>query len=105
MADIPEGIVLKRDRDFEGRQHELWIRRGLIALVAAILVLGLVNVFGQRPGTTTASGPEATLKLYAPARVRGGLMYEARFHITAERELKDARLLLGSGWLEGMTIN
>jgi hypothetical protein len=105
MADIPDGILLKRHRDFTGRGHELWVRRGLLTLVAAVLVLGLVNVFGQRPQSTTVSGSGATLKLYAPARVRGGLMYEARFRITAKRELKDAQLLLGSGWLEGMTIN
>jgi hypothetical protein len=105
MADIPGGIVLKRDRDMEGRAHEIWVRRGLLALVAAILVLALVNVFGQRPQSTTVAGPGASMKLYAPARLRGGLMYESRFEITAERELKDARLLLGSGWLEGMTIN
>jgi hypothetical protein len=33
MADVPDTIVLKRDRDLEGRKHEIWIRRGLFALL------------------------------------------------------------------------
>jgi len=32
-------------------------------------------------------------------------MFEARFTITAETEIKDAQLVLSQGWLEGMTIN
>ena len=105
MADIPDGIVLKRDRDLEGRQHDVWVRRGLMALVAAVPVVALFNVFGQRPDSHTLASPAASLKIYAPARLRGGLLYEGRFHITARRDLKDAYLVLGAGWAEGMSIN
>jgi hypothetical protein len=105
VADIPDGIVLKRDRDLERRGWEIWVRRGLFALVCAVPVLALFNLFGQRPDTKTLVSPAASLKVYAPSHLRGGLLYEARFHITAREELKEATLVLGSGWLEGMTLN
>jgi hypothetical protein len=105
MADVPDTIVLGRDRDLEGRRSDIWVRRGLMVLVAAVPILALFNVFGQRPVTYTLAGPPASLKLYAPAHLRGGLIYEARFHITARQELENATLVLGTGWLEGMTVN
>jgi hypothetical protein len=105
VADIPSQIVLKRDRDLEGRAWEIWVRRGLFSLLPIVALLGLLNVFGQRPTATTISAGGASLKLYAPPRVRSGLLYEARFHITAQRDLKHATLLLSPGWLESMQIN
>jgi hypothetical protein len=105
MADIPDAIVLKRDRDLEGRGYDIWVRRGLLGLIVAIPVIALFNVFGQRPDTHTLVGPAASMKIYAPSKLRGGLLYEARFHITARRDIKDAYLVLGSGWAEGMSIN
>jgi hypothetical protein len=105
VADVPDSIVLKRDRDLEGRLWHIWVRRGLLALVAVIPILALFNVFGQRPSTTTAEVPAATLKLYAPTRLRGGLIYMARFHIQARQDLKDATLVLDPGWAESITIN
>jgi hypothetical protein len=105
MADIPDAIVLKRDRDLEGRQHDIWVRRALLGLVVAVPVIALFNVFGQRPDTHTLVGPAASMKIYAPARLRGGLLYEGRFHITARQNIKDAYLVLGPGWAEGMSIN
>ena len=105
MADAPDSIVLERDRDLEGRRYDIWVRRGLMALVAAVPVIALFNFFGQRPDTHTLVGPAASLKIYAPARLRGGLLYEARFHITAIEDIKDAYLVLGTGWAEGMQMN
>lgn len=105
MADVPDTLLLKRDRDFEGRGADAWVRRALFGLVVAIPVVALFNVFGQRPETRSLVAPEASLDVYAPARLRGGLLYEARFHITARRDLKKATLVLGAGWLEGMTVN
>ena len=105
MADVPFTIVLKRDRDLTGRGWEIWVRRGLFALLPLIGLLALLNVFGQRPSTFTESSAAATLKLYAPARVRSGVLYEARFRVTAHSDLKSATLVLGPGWAEGMTIN
>jgi hypothetical protein len=105
MADVPDAIVLKRDRDLEGRQGDIWVRRALLSLVVAVPVIALFNVFGQRPDTHLLVGPAASLKIYAPSKLRGGLLYEGRFHITARQDIKDAYLVLGAGWAEGMSIN
>jgi hypothetical protein len=105
MADVPDSIVLKRDRDLDGRRNDIWVRRGLFALVVVVPVVALFNAFGQRPDSHTLVSPAASLKIYAPARLRGGLLYEARFHVTARNDLKDAYLVLGAGWAEGMSIN
>jgi hypothetical protein len=101
----PEAIDLARDRDLRGRDKGLWIRRALLTLIALVPLLALFNVFGQRPTTAKATAPAATLSVYAPTKLRGGLLWEARFHITAHQELKNAILRLGTGWAEGMSIN
>jgi hypothetical protein len=106
VADIPDTLVLKKHRDLEGtRISSLWGRRLVVVLIAAVSVLGLLNVFGQRPVTQVASAGAATLKLYAPEHLRGGLLWSARFHIYAHRDLKKATLVLDPGWAEGMSIN
>ena len=105
MADIPQQIVLKRDRDLEGRGWEIWLRRALFWLLPLIALLGLLNLFGQRAGSTTVSANGASLKVYAPSRVRSGLLWEARFHVTAQRDLKRATLVLNPGWLEANQVN
>lgn len=105
MAGIPDQIVLKRDRDLDGRAWEIWLRRGLFALLPIVALLGLLNLFGQHPATTTEANGAASLKIFAPARLRSGLLWEARFHITAQSDLKQATLVLSPGWLEGMTVN
>jgi hypothetical protein len=102
---IPDQIVLKRDRDLARRRGDLIARRALFALVLVIPVLALLNVFGQRPTTSRVESAAASLKVVAPAHVRGGLIYMARFHIVAHRELKKATLVLEPGWLESLTIN
>jgi hypothetical protein len=105
MAEKPDGIVLRRHRDLDGRGNHPWVRRVLLGLVGAVLVLGLLNVFGQRPSTSRAATPAAVLSVYSPSKVRGGLLYTARFHVTARDELKQATLVLDSGWFEGMQVN
>ena len=105
MTSVPDEIVLRRDRDLAGRRHEIWVRRVLVTLLAAVPVLALANLFGQRPQTLTAASPAATLQVYAPGRVRSGLLYEARFRIEARTALRRATLILDPGWLEGMSVN
>jgi hypothetical protein len=105
VAEPPFGIDLGRDRDLRGRERNVWIRRGLMTLIAVLPLLALFNVFGQRPHTAKASDPAATLSVYAPTRLRGGLLWEGRIHITAHRDIKNAILVLGTGWAEGMSMN
>jgi hypothetical protein len=105
MADIPQRIVLKRHRELQSVAFNRPVRWTLLAVLGVFLVLGLVNVFGQRPQTQVLNTPKASLELYAPSRLRGGLLYEARFTITAHRDLKNAALALSPGWNEGMQQN
>ena len=105
MADVPDTLVLRRHRDFIGRRYTLWPRWLVLGLLTLFCLLGLLGVFGQRPSTVVASTPAAKLTLYAPTKLRGGLLWSARFHITAQRELKNATLVLDPGWAEGMAVN
>jgi hypothetical protein len=105
VSQIPDAIVLRRDRDLESRQNDIWIRRGLFGLVCVVPILALLNVFGQRPGTSTGVAAAAQLSVSAPSRVRGGLLYQARFRIVARKDVAQASLVLDRGWLDGLTIN
>jgi hypothetical protein len=104
VADVPDQLVLKVARDREGRR-DVQFRRVALSALLVVLLLGLLNVFGQRPSTTSAEAADARLEVYAPERVRAGLYYEARFRIDAQRELENATLVLDPGWAEGITIN
>ena len=106
MADVPDTLVLKRHRDLDGMfRGAIWVRRGVLAVLTVLCALALLNVFGQRPATIRAEVAAATVSLYAPTRIRGGDFMEARFHITAKRDLKKATLKLDPGWAEGMSMN
>ena len=105
MPPIPDAIVLSRHRDLEGRRRYVWVRRVLLLLVGLVPLLALTNLFGQRPHVATAASDTATLELYAPGHLRGGLLWEARFTVYAHQELKDAVLELDKGWMEGMQMN
>jgi hypothetical protein len=99
-------LVLKRHRDLVGvRPVGLWVRWITLSLLTIVAILALANVFGQRPSTTKATAPAASLALYAPSHLRSGLLWSARFHVRATEELKQARLVLDPGWAEGMAIN
>ena len=106
MASAPDRLDLKRHRHLEGLYGAgLVVRRAFYVVLAAVLVLALVNVFGQRPSTATRDAPAARLQVYAPSHLRGGLLYMARFHILAKQDLKAATLVLAPGWAESITIN
>jgi hypothetical protein len=97
--------VLRRHRDLVGRRKAIWGRRSLIAILGAFLIAGLAGTFGQRPDSLVGRSRAATLELQVPSRLRGGLLYEARFTIRAHRTLTAAALQLSPGWAEGMQIN
>jgi hypothetical protein len=105
VAVAPTAIDLDQHRDLRGRSREVWVRRTLLGLLFVLPVLGLLDFFGQGPGSTTAGSAAATLNVQSPKRLRGGLLYQARFKIVAHQDIKDAVLVLGANWLEGMTIN
>jgi hypothetical protein len=105
VADQPDGIVLARHRDLKGRSWHPWVRRGLVALVAVVLLLALFGFVGQSTSTSRAETSAATLTVNAPDAVRGGLLYQTRFTVVAHQELKHATLVLNENWIDGVTVN
>jgi hypothetical protein len=104
VADVPDQLTLRHNRDREGA-WDLYVRRVAASIILAIIVLGALNVFGQRPETSTATAAPASLEVYAPTRARGGLYYMARFTIRAHEDVAKATLVLDPGWAEAITIN
>jgi hypothetical protein len=105
VPDVPDTIVLKRDRDLDGRKSEIWVRRGLFLLLPLLSCVALTNAFGQHPTTSSSPVSAAKFEVYAPAHLRSGLLFEARFRIHAREEIERARIVLGPGWIQGVTIN
>ena len=68
----PDGLTLKHDRDLVGRERRPHVRWIIVGVLSAFVLLGLLNVFGQRPATSIATTPAARLKLYAPESSRDG---------------------------------
>jgi hypothetical protein len=83
----------------------MWIRRAVMTVLALVVLLALVNRFGQRPTRSMTRSPTATLRLTAPETVRGGLFFESRVEIRAARAIDHPRLVLDDGWIEGMQVN
>jgi hypothetical protein len=98
-------LDLERSRDLRGRSGHVWVRRALIALFFAIALFALLNGVGQRASSVTARGPAAELVVHSPSRVRGGLLFQASVTVRARRTIDQPRLVLGSGWFDGLTIN
>jgi hypothetical protein len=105
MADLPQGIDLPRHRDFQGKIPGQVLRHAFLLLLTAFVVAALLNVFGARPSTSEAVAPAATLKVTAPERVRGGLLYQARLEIHAREPIGAPTLVFDRGWVEETTIN
>jgi hypothetical protein len=106
-SELPDGLSVERNRDYEGRfrRRAPWLRAVLLACVTAIPVLALLNVFGQRPSTTSAASPAASLSVTAPSRLRGGLMFQALVRVRPRREIHHLQLVFDQGWWESITVN
>jgi hypothetical protein len=83
----------------------LWVRRAILAVLGLIVLLGALNRYGQRPATTVGQAPAATMRLSAPAHIRGGLFFQSRLDIRAAQAIDHPRIVLEDGWLEGMQVN
>jgi hypothetical protein len=104
VAELPEHLDLGRHRDASW-WLELGARWIVLGLLTAVAIAALFNVFGQHPDTAVASGDAASLEVYAPDDLRGGLFFEGRFTVTAKEALEDVVLVFGRGWSENMHIN
>jgi hypothetical protein len=101
----PDHLHRDRHRDLDGRGYQPWFRRGALAVLTAIPVLGLLNVFGQRSETSRASGATANMEVRGPTKVRGGLLYQERITVRALQAIRYPRLVLSQGWADGLQIN
>ncbi len=102
---VPQGLTLKHHRDLVDRERRPIVRRVLVGLLAAILVLGLLSVFGQSVRVSAAESPAARLEVSAPTKIRGGIFFQARFRIQAVEEIEKATIVLDPDWLEDITLN
>ncbi|MGN6254804.1 MAG: hypothetical protein ACTHO8_07465 [Solirubrobacterales bacterium] len=105
MSDLPDGIDLARHRDFEGKRAGQWLRHLYLVILLAFVVAALLNTFGADAITSEASGEAATLKVTAPERIRGGLLYQARIEIHALQPIGAPTLVFDRGWIEETTLN
>ncbi len=105
MGDTLEQARAQREITKRPDRYGIWIRRFSIALLTALIVLALFNVFGQRSSDAVANTPSATLRVHSPTIVRSGLLFQAKFTVTAKQPLPDAQLVLGHGWIDGLTLN
>ena len=77
----------------------------MVTAVLALAVAALGNVFGQHPTTHSAEGGDATLRVQGPPAIRGGLLFQGRFEVVAERTIRRTTLVLDEGWFDGITLN
>jgi len=76
-----------------------------LALIGVLPVLALLNVFGQDPVTYRADTADASLRVTAPAALRGGLLFQVRVDLTARRDLTKPQLILSRGSWQEMSVN
>ncbi|HET6174523.1 MAG TPA: hypothetical protein VFD90_18095 [Gaiellales bacterium] len=81
------------------------MRRGVLLLLGLLVLAALLNRFGQRPTTSSGASPSAALEVQSPENLRGGLIFQARFTITARERLAKPTLILQRGWFESMSVN
>jgi hypothetical protein len=105
MAEPPQTLTLKTNRDRGNWWQSSWLRRALLSVPCVLIVVALANVFGQRMDTDEARSQTAALSVTAPTHARSGVIYAARFRVTAVKDLKRAMLVLDSGWADGYTVN
>jgi hypothetical protein len=102
---VPDGLTLEHDRDLAGRERRPHVRQLLLGALTAVLLLGLLNVFGQVRTVDVAETDVARFEVSAPTKLRGGLFFEARYVVEAVEEIGNATIVLDPGWLEGITLN
>jgi hypothetical protein len=104
-ALLPQFLDRKTHVELYRRNVEPYFRWAILAVFAALSILGLLNVFGQRTNEVSADAAAAKLTVSAPRAARGGLIYEASFRIDAHSALAKPTLVLDPGWFDGLTIN
>jgi hypothetical protein len=105
MSDAFTDHLPTGDPEHSGIVRALWTRRVVMCLLAALVLVALIGLIGQRQSTSSATAPAATMRLTAPKTLRGGLFFQARVEVIAHDDLKFPSLVLDDGWLDGIQIN
>lgn len=98
-------LDLERHRDLRGRSAHPSVRRIVLALLALVVVIALLDGFGQGERVATAQNTTARVDLRTPSVLRGGLMWRARVTVRARTRIVDPQLVLGAGYASGMQLN
>ena len=102
--ELPDGV--DGDRARPGYPDAAtWTRRALLGVLAVLVAFGLANTFGQSPTVSQAHAAAATLRVTAPADLRGGLIFQVRVDVTAHSALAKPSLVFSPAWFEAMTLN
>ena len=105
MRDVMEAIQPELAVSARRADLGLWVRRFFMSCFAAVIVLALCNVFGQRASSVATETNVARLTVHAPTTVRPGLLFQARVTLTAHQPIHAAQLVLSHGWIDGLTLN
>jgi hypothetical protein len=106
VADVPDKLVLRRHRDLEGLYRRgIWIRRGVLGLIAVFCLLGLANRFGQATSMSRVAFTGGSLAVTAPSALRGGDLFSAEFTVKATRDIRKPVIVLDQGWARGLAVN
>jgi len=106
MGDpLPDGVDRMQSLDTPHIGRSIWTRRALMSGLTLLIVLGLLNVFGQTTSTSRAEAGGVTLQVVAPPALRGGILYQVVIEVTAQRPLASADVVMSSGWFSGVTTN
>jgi len=105
VPQLPDGITLERNRDLRGLARTPWLRRGLLCLIAVLPLLALLGFFGQKPSTSSAASPVASMSVTAPSRLRGGLIFQVRVRVVARQPIHQLELAFDRGWWNSMSVN
>jgi hypothetical protein len=97
--------TIEEVRDTPRSVSGLWARRLFLLVPAVLAIAALLNLFGQRQAVSHAKRPAATLTVSSPSRLRGGLLYQARVHVTARQAIKQPELVFDRGWFDQTTVN
>jgi hypothetical protein len=98
-------VFARLDRSPRSLTAGPWVRRGLLVALGVVVVLALLNRFGQHPAESAVTTPAAVMRLEAPEHIRGGLFFQSRIDIRALRDIEHPRIVLDDGWVEGMQVN
>jgi hypothetical protein len=94
-----------RDIAGSGRAYDPWVRRGTLLVLGLLALAASLNRFGQHPVTSRAGAPRAALEVQSPDNLRAGLIFQARFTMSARDRLAKPTLILQRGWFESMSVN